>query len=154
MNRGKVQNPGSASEEREESRGSGVKVKSRGPGISSLKNRIPPIVGNNNSSVSGAGYNSQLPYKGPVAASLNTNVFNIPKYGSGSGLGGGIGGGIGSYGSGLGGGIGGGIGGGMGGGIGGSNNNYGGYGASGSGIGSALSREPEEGNNFGGRYKF
>ena len=101
-----------------------------------MKNRIPPVVGNNNSSVSGAGFNSQLPYKGPAAASLNTNVFNIPKYGSGNGLGGGIGGGIGggmgSYGSGLGGGIGG-----IGGGIGGGSNNYGGYGGSGSGIGSA-----------------
>lgn len=106
-----------------------------------MKNRIPPVVGNNNSSVSGAGFNSQMPYKGPAAASLNTNVFNIPKYGSG-GLGG-IGGGIG--GSGIGGGIGGsayggGIGGSLGGGIGGS---YGSYNAN-----------KEDDGNFGGRYKF
>lgn len=70
-----------------------------------------------------------LASKGPVlsgsgaSTTAMNSVFNIPKYGSGSGLGGGIGsgglgGGIGgSYGSGLGGGIGGG---GLGGGIGGS----------------------------------
>ena len=81
-----------------------------------------------------------MPYKGPAASSLNTNVFNIPKYGS-TGLGG-IGGGIGS--SGIGGGIGSsshnGIGGNLGGGIGGS---YGAYNAN-----------KEEDGNFGGRYKF
>ena len=103
------------------SRGGGSKGgrASRGPGVSSLNNRIPPI-GNNNSSVAGAGFNSKSPYNssgigssgkgggmGKASGSnLNTNVFNIPKYGAG-GLGGGIGGGIGSYGSGsLGGGIG------------------------------------------------
>lgn len=109
MSRGKpTLGTGDDSSHREE------QAKSRkGPGISSLKNRMPPVVGNNNSSVSGAGFNSQMPYKGPAAASLNTNVFNIPKYGS-SGLGGGIGGGIGgSYG--LGGGIGSNLGGGIGG---------------------------------------
>ena len=60
MSRGnKQQNPGSALEENAAvSRGSGVKTKSRGPGISSLKNRNPPVVGNNNSSVSGAGFSS------------------------------------------------------------------------------------------------
>lgn len=42
-----------------------------------------------------------------AGSSVNTNVFNIPKYGSMGGLGG-IGGGMGNYGSGgLGGGIGG-----------------------------------------------
>ena len=91
---------------------SGAGVPSRGPGVSSLtnSNKVPPI-GNNNSSVAGAGFNSRSPYAdgvGPNApkpkGSLNTNVFNIPKYGMG-GLGGGI---AGSYGSGgLGGGIGG-----------------------------------------------
>lgn len=105
-------------------------MKSRkGPGISSLKNRIPPIVGNNNSSVSGAGFNSNQPYKGPAAGGLNTNVFNIPKYGSG-GIGGGIGGG--SYG-GLGGGI--------------------------RGIGGGIGMKNDEGKDneetsLGGRYKF
>ena len=128
------------------SRGAGPKSRSKGPGISSLKNRIPPVVGNNNSSVSGAGFNSQMPYKGPAAGSLNTNVFNIPKYGASSGLGGGIGGGSGggigsSYG--LGGGIGGGIGGSLGGGIGGS---YGGFKA-------GTDKDSDDGN-FGGRYKF
>ena len=102
------------------------------PGVSSL-NRQP------GSSSLGAGYNSGTsPYApsiqnpgsrggnsvntGKTSGSLNTNVFNIPKYGQG-GLGGGIGssggigsgGGIGSYGSyGLGGGLGGGIGSGLG----------------------------------------
>ena len=55
--------------------------------------------GNNNSSVSGAGfkataniYGSKVPVLGAGNSSLNSNnVFNIPKYGSG-GLGGGIGG--------------------------------------------------------------
>ena len=67
---------------------------------------------------SGAGFNSKSPYQasGPSnlskagAGTLNTNVFNIPKYtglggGMGSGMGGGMGGG---YRGGLGGGIGGG----------------------------------------------
>ena len=50
--------------------------------------------------------------KKAAASSVNTNVFNIPKYGGLGGLGGGLGSGIGSYGSGgLGGGLGGGIGG-------------------------------------------
>jgi len=71
---------------------------------------------------SGAGFSSKSPYGGaPLgsggqsslskagAGSLNTNVFNIPKY---TGLGGGIGGGIGGggYRGGLGGGMGGGSG--------------------------------------------
>ena len=73
---------------------------------------------------SGAGFNSKSPYGAPPlgsggpgqsslskagAGSLNTNVFNIPKY---NGLGGGIGGGMGGggYRGGLGGGIGGGSG--------------------------------------------
>lgn len=86
---------------------------SRGkPTISQLgsgQNRFPVF---NSSSVAGAGYNSkQLPKPaGPTggAGSLNSNVFNIPKYGSGGlggGIGGGLGSGIGSYGS-LGGGSG------------------------------------------------
>jgi hypothetical protein len=95
---------------------------SRGPGVSSL-NSGQYKQGNNNSSVSGAGfkntaaiYGAKQPILGSSGAGLNSNnVFNIPKYGGG-GLGGGIGGsgiggsGIGSnpYGSsGLGGGIGG-----------------------------------------------
>jgi hypothetical protein len=93
----------------------------------------------NSSSVAGAGYNSKQPYLSSNTnntkpsgggTSLN-NVFNIPKYGQGSGLGGGIGGGIGSYGS-LGGGIG---------------------GMMGNPIGSAGSynKQAEE-NEFGGRY--
>jgi hypothetical protein len=133
MSRGKGGGVSSGhNEEETQSRGTGV-ISRKGPGISSLKNRIPPVVANNNSSVSGAGFNSQMPYKGPGANSLNTNVFNIPKYGSG-GLGG-IGGGIGS--TGLGGGIGGGYGGS---GIG----NYGGF---------SNSNKDDDGN-FGGRYKF
>lgn len=61
MSRGKQQNlqsSGGGIDEKLESRGSGVKTRSRGPGISSLKNTKVPQVGNNNSSVSGAGYNS------------------------------------------------------------------------------------------------
>lgn len=88
--------------------------KSRGPGVSSLQNRLPPAMNAN----SGAGFKSGgagsgSPYGGSSlgkagAGSLNTNVFNIPKYGAlGGGLGGGIGG---SYGSSLGGGIAGGLG--------------------------------------------
>ena len=53
--------------------------------------------------MAGAGYNSKAPYLGananaakpsqaPGQSSLNS-IFNIPKYGQGSGLGGGIGGG-------------------------------------------------------------
>lgn len=72
------------------------------------------------------------------ASSLNTNIFNIPKY---NGLGGGIGGGIG-------GGRGGGLGGGIGGGIGSS-----GIGSSG-GLGSAGDNKQQEDNEIGGRYKF
>ena len=61
---------------------------SRGPGVSSLNSqgKIPPLGGG--SSVAGAGFNSKSPYgeSGGAAASkpkgqLNTNVFNIPKYG-------------------------------------------------------------------------
>lgn len=88
--------------------------------LSSGQNRLPAF---NSSSVSGAGYNSKVPYLNnntnntnnpkPGGSSLN-NVFNIPKYGAGGlggGIGGGLGSGIGSYGSlGGGGGIGGGIG--------------------------------------------
>lgn len=85
--------------------------KSRGPGVGSLQNRLPPP-GSINAN-SGAGFKSNSggslggsPYGGSSlskagAGSLNTNVFNIPKYG---GLGGGIGGGIG--GGGIGGGLG------------------------------------------------
>jgi hypothetical protein len=145
MSRGKQPGGGGVSsghEDDAQSRGTGVKRSSKGPGISSLKNRIPPIVGNNNSSVSGAGFNSQMPYKGPGGASLNTNVFNIPKYGSG-GLGG-IGGGIGST-SGIGGGIGGSYGGGIGSSVG---------GAIGGSYGAFNSSKNEEDGNFGGRYKF
>jgi len=76
---------------------------------------------------------------------LNTNVFNIPKYGAG-GLGGGIGGGIG--GGGLGGGIGaygsGSLGGGIGGGIGGMRLR------SREKVGSSGKGNDDE---FGGRYK-
>ena len=74
------------------------------------------------------------------AGSLNTNVFNIPKY---KGLSGGIG-------SGIGGGIGGGLGGGIGGGPGRSS----GIGAPG-GLGSAGAgnKQMEEGE-LGGRHKF
>ena len=71
------------------------------------------------------------------------NAFNIPKYGSGSGmggLGGGIGGGMGSYGHG---GLGGGIGGGMGG---------MGSQAIGGGMGSNAPSDGRE--SGGGRYKF
>ena len=89
--------------------------RSRGPGVSSLT-RAPQIGMNANS---GAGFSSKSPYGAPPlgsggagsnlgkagASSLNTNVFNIPKY---TGLGGGIGGG--GYRGGLGGGIGGGLG--------------------------------------------
>ena len=75
---------------------------SRGPGVSSLNNNKIPPIGNTNSSVAGAGFNSKNPYNQGPTGGLNTNVFNIPKYGSG-----GLGGGIGAYGSGgLGGGIG------------------------------------------------
>lgn len=60
--------------------------------------------------MAGAGFNSkQLPKPSGIGGGgLNSNVFNIPKYGSGGlggGIGGGIGSGIGSYGS-LGGGSG------------------------------------------------
>lgn len=108
--------------------GSSAGRRSRGPGVSSLN--PAPKIGNNNSSVSGAGFKNNAapsigakPYIGSSsgsgmgglgdrsgsgvgnrAASLNTNVFNIPKYGQG-GLGGGmggIGGGIGSLGGGIG----------------------------------------------------
>jgi len=80
--------------------------------------------------------------------SLNTNVFNLPKYGQGGVLGGGrsgqgIGGGIGSYGSyGLGG-LGGGIGGGLGSG---GRQGLGGLGSAGS-----SGKELEKGE-FGGRH--
>lgn len=92
---------------------------------------------------SGAGYNSKSPYQGagigkPAAptdgqGSLNTNVFNIPKY------------------SGLGGGIRGGLGGGIGGGLGRSS----GIGGIGGGIGSSGSgNKQQEDNEFGGgRYR-
>ena len=121
MSRGKVPNSGSGSAIGASSRGSMDKRKqSRGPGVSSLNsgNGIPKI-GNNNSSVAGAGFKNNnvgsLSSKGPYmgadrgpgssslakagAGSLNTNVFNIPKYGQG-GLGGGIGGGLGGMGGG------------------------------------------------------
>ena len=85
----------------------------------------------------GAGAGSSLSKAG--AGSLNTNVFNIPKY---SGLGGGMGG------AGLGGGIGGGLGGGIRGGLGRSSGIGGGIGSSGSG------NKQQEDNEFGsGRYK-
>ena len=109
MSRGKQSSGGNGLN----SRGNGSKggVGSRGPGVSSLNNKIPPI-GSSGQSGSGAGFSSKSPYGQPTGgqgAKLNTNVFNIPKYGSG-GLGGGIGG-IGAYGQGgLGGGLGGGIG--------------------------------------------
>lgn len=106
---------------------------------------------------SGAGFSSKSPYSGAAAykptsgigaasglakagaGSLNTNVFNIGKYG---GMGGGMGGGIGG---GMGGGIGGGIGGGLG--------RSSGIGSSGGGIGSAGDNKQQEDNEFGGRYK-
>ena len=103
---------------------------------------------------SGAGFSSKSPYQASGAAaaqpsslskagagSLNTNIFNIPKY---TGLGGGIGGG-----SGIGGGRGGGLGGGIGGGLGRSS----GIGSSG-GLGSAGDNKQQEDNEIGGRYKF
>ena len=100
---------------------------------------------------SGAGFSSKSPYQASGAAaaqpsslskagagSLNTNIFNIPKY---TGLGGGIGGG-----SGIGGGRGGG---GIAGGLGRSS----GIGSSG-GLGSAGDNKQQEDNEIGGRYKF
>ena len=119
---------------------------SRGPGVSSLHRQ--PV---NNSSSGAAGFNSssspyQAPPKNPASrqgsnsnkpGALNTNVFNIPKYGQG-GLGGGIGGGMGSGGSygsyGLGG-LGGGIGSGLGSG---GRQGLGGLGSAGSGKGQDL----------------
>ena len=98
---------------------------------------------------SGAGFSSKSPYQASGAAaaqpsslskagagSLNTNIFNIPKY---TGLGGGIGGGIG------GGRGGGGIAGGLG--------RSSGIGSSG-GLGSAGDNKQQEDNEIGGRYKF
>ena len=99
----------------------------------------------NNSSVNGAGYNSNKPYLSsqdapkitPGGNSLNS-VFNVPKYGSGGGLGGGIGGmgsGIGSYGS-----------------MGGSGIGAGGYLNPTGSAGSVNKPGETEENEFGGRY--
>lgn len=123
----------------------------KGPGVSSLNSRAPAIGGGPISSSpyapgsSGTGNRQNQSRGGGSLAkaggsSLNTNVFNIPKYGQGGlgggmgGMGGGsgLGGGIGSYGS-YGGGLGGGIGGGLGGGIGGGRHGLGGIGSAGSG---------------------
>lgn len=115
----------------------------KGPGVSSLGSGL-----NSNSPYaptgSGIGSRPNQSRQGAGtlakagASNLNTNVFNIPKYGQGGlggglGSGGGLGGGIGSYGS-YGGGLGGGIGGGLGGGIGsGGRHGLGGLGSAGSG---------------------
>lgn len=125
--------------------------RSRGPGVSSL-NSGQYKQGNNNSSVSGAGfkaaaavYGKQPMLSGNSGGLNSNNVFNIPKYGGG-GLGGGIGGsGIG--GSGIGGS-----------GIGSNPYSLGGIG-SGSGIGGGMGNSGNTGNEgkdsaLGGRYNF
>ena len=131
------------------SSGSQARHSRAGPGVSSL-NRLPNVMNAN----SGAGYSSKSPYQSKGAGtnlpgvsgagalskagagSLNTNVFNIPKY---TGLSGGIGGGIG-----------GGLGGMRSGGLGRSS----GIGASG-GLGSAgAGNKQVEDGELGGRHKF